>query len=90
MDILNYATVLPIIIICYAVGVICKAIDKLPDKFIPAIVAVVGGAIAVPALYFMPEFPATDVISAIAVGIASGLVSTGVNQIGKQITKKEG
>lgn len=89
MEILNYATVVPIIIICYLVGVLCKAVSKFPDEFIPVIVGVVGGIIAIPAMYIMPEFPATDVISAIAVGIMSGLASTGVNQIYKQI-KKDG
>lgn len=89
MDITSYATVVPIVIICYLVGVLCKAVSKFPDKFIPVIVGVVGGIIAIPAMYIMPDFPATDVISAIAVGITSGLASTGVNQVFKQI-KKEG
>jgi ribonucleotide monophosphatase NagD (HAD superfamily) len=36
-------------------------------------------------MYVMPDFPATDVISAIAVGIVSGLASTGVDQAVKQL-----
>lgn len=88
MDLSNYVTVLPIVIICYLVGVLCKAISKIPDKVIPVVVGVVGGIIAIPAMYIMPDFPATDVITAVSVGIMSGLASTGVNQIYKQATKQ--
>ena len=80
---------MPIIIICYLVGMICKSISKIPDKAIPWIVATAGALIGIPAMYVMPEFPATDVISAIAVGIASGLAATGTHQIYKQATKGE-
>lgn len=87
MDLSNCVTVVPIIIICYAIGCLCKVVEKIPDKCIPVIVAIAGGIIAVPAMTVMPDFPATDVITAISVGIMSGLTSTGVNQIGKQMTK---
>jgi ribonucleotide monophosphatase NagD (HAD superfamily) len=87
MDLSNYATVLPIVIICYLLGVLCKAIDKLPNKYIPVILGVAGGVIAIPAMYIIPDFPASDIITAIAVGIMSGLTSTGVNQVYKQISK---
>lgn len=87
MDLSNYATVVPIIVICYLVGVFCKTFDKIPDKWIPVIVGAVGGIIAIPASYIMPDFPAADLITAISVGIMSGLTSTGVNQIYKQISK---
>ena len=87
MDLSNYATVVPIVIICYLVGCMCKAIEMIPDKFIPVIVGVVGGIVAIPAMYIMPDFPATDIITAISVGIFSGLTSTGVNQIYKQIVR---
>ena len=33
----------------------------------------------------MPDFPANDLITAIAVGIVSGLSATGVDQIKKQM-----
>lgn len=89
MDITSYATVVPIVIFCYLVGMAGKAIDKVPDKFIPVIVGVVGGILGIPAMYIMPDFPATDIITAIAVGISSGLAAVGLNQIGKQI-KKDG
>mgnify|MGYP004473496699 FL=1 len=85
MDLSNYVTVLPIVVICYLAGIGCKAWSKTPDKLIPVIVGVIGGIIAFPAMYIIPDFPATDIITAISIGIMSGLASTGVNQIYKQI-----
>ena len=34
----------------------------------------------------VPDFPATDSLTAVAVGIVSGLAATGVNQLGKQLS----
>ena len=87
MDLSNCATVVPIVIICYLVGIGCKVSKKVSDKAIPVIVGIVGGIIAVPAMYVMKSFPAEDIITAISVGIMSGLASTGVNQIYKQAKK---
>ncbi|MCR5012235.1 MAG: phage holin family protein, partial [Lachnospiraceae bacterium] len=46
-----------------------------------------AGAIlgAVAFLIGMPDFPAADIITAIAVGIVSGLAATGVDQAIKQL-----
>lgn len=87
MDLSNCVTVVPIVIICYLVGIGCKASKKVSDKAIPVILGIVGGIIAVPAMYVMKSFPAEDIITAISVGIMSGLTSTGVNQIYKQSKK---
>lgn len=46
-----------------------------------------GGVLGVAGLYTMPDFPAGDVINAVAVGMASGLAATGVNQLYKQQCK---
>ena len=89
MDFSSYVTVLPIIVICYAIGLICKTLEKIPDKWIPVIVSVCGGLIAIPGMTVMPDFPATDIITAVSVGIMSGLASTGVNQVYKQVRKAE-
>ena len=40
-------------------------------------------------LFMMPDFPATDYITALAVGIVSGLAATGINQVYKQLSKGE-
>ena len=53
------------------------------------ICGVCGGALGVVGMMIMPEFPATDYITAVAVGIVSGLAATGANQIVKQLGKPE-
>jgi len=88
MDFANVGTVLAIVVICYLVGLLCKQLPKVKDELIPAIVGVTGGILGVVGMYVIPDFPAQDVMNAVAVGIVSGLASTGVNQAYKQI--KEG
>lgn len=89
MNLTNYITILPITIICLLIGMGLKQINKIPNKFIPVIVGFIGGLIAIPAMYIMKDFPANDVITAISIGIMSGLSSTGVHQVYKQTTKSE-
>lgn len=87
MNLSNYVTVVPIVVICYLIGLGCKQCEKIADKVIPVIVGIAGGILAIPAMYVMKDFPAEDVITAVSVGIMSGLASTGVNQIYKQSKK---
>lgn len=87
MDIFSMETVLAIVVITYLVGLGAKLCPKVKDNYIPAIVGVAGGILGVVGMYVIPNFPATDVLDAIAVGIVSGLASTGVNQIQKQVKK---
>jgi hypothetical protein len=89
LNISSYVTVVPIIIICYLLGLLCKAIKKVPDRYVTVIVGTAGGIIAIPAMYIMPAFPATDIITAISVGVMSGLMSTGVNQLYKKVKKDD-
>ena len=49
------------------------------------IVGVLGGILGVVGLYIMPDFPAGDIVTAVAVGIVSGLAATGIDQVGKQL-----
>lgn len=53
------------------------------------LVGAFGGVLGVIRMYVIPDFPAQDVLNAIAVGIVSGLASTGVNQVYKQIKESE-
>ena len=78
------ATVVCIIVICYLIGMACKASGKI-DKWIPIIVGASGGILGVIGMYTIKDFPAQDILNAIAVGIASGLASTGANQVVKQL-----
>lgn len=91
MEIANVGTVgtvVSIVVICLMAGVLCKQLPKVKDSFIPSIVGILGGALGVVGMYVIPNFPASNVLDAIAVGIASGLASTGAHQAIKQI--KEG
>lgn len=87
MEISTLGSVVGIVMICYIIGLGCKAYNKIPDKWIPVIMAVSGGLLGIVGLYTMPDYPATDIINAIAVGIFNGLAATGVNQIYKQQSK---
>ena len=73
-----------ITVICYLIGQIIKA-TRLDNKWIPCIVGLAGGALGAAGLYIMPDFPAGDILTAVSVGIVSGLAATGANQLGKQL-----
>lgn len=88
MDITQMGTVLAIVVICYLLGLGAKASEKFKDNYIPVLVGAVGGILGIVGMYVIKDFPANDVLNAIAVGIVSGLASTGVNQVYKQIVQK--
>lgn len=78
------ASVAAITVIAYLIGQAVKA-TALDNKWIPIICGAAGGALGALAMRIMPDFPATDYITAVAVGIVSGLAATGVNQAVKQL-----
>lgn len=82
------ASVAGIMVICYLVGQIIKAVG-LDSKWIPCIVGAVGGILGPVGMAIMADFPANDFLTAVAVGIASGWASTGAHQSVKQLKKKE-
>lgn len=87
MDFTQVSTVVAIVVITYLIGLGAKAIPQIKDNFIPIIVGVAGSILGIIGMYVIPDFPASDILNAIAVGIVSGLSSTGVNQIYKQVRK---
>lgn len=87
MDITQVGTVLAIVVITYLIGLGAKNISAIKDEVIPVIVGVCGGILGVVGMFVMPDFPAHDILNAIAIGIVSGLASTGVNQVWKQARK---
>lgn len=87
MDIMQIGTSLAIIVICYLIGLGVKTVPSIKDNMIPVIVGACGGVLGAIGMFVMPEFPANDIMTAIAVGIVSGLASTGVNQVYKQVMK---
>ena len=90
-NIFGIATIPSIIIICYLAAMAVKA-TRLDNKYIPVICGILGGILGVLAMFLVPDYPASDYFTAVAIGIVSGLSATGVNQIFKQLghTEKEG
>lgn len=88
MDITAVPTVVSIVVITYMIGVLSKAIIAIKDEWIPVIVGFSGGVLGIIGMYVIPEFPAQDWMNALAIGVMSGLASTGVNQIYKQLFVK--
>ena len=87
METFGIATVASIALICYCIGVVIKSIDIIDNKYIPAIVLIVGAALGALGMGIIPDYPASDIITAIAVGFASGGTATAVNQTIKQLSK---
>lgn len=87
MDISGFgiASVAVITVICYLIGMAVKA-TAIENKWIPIVVGVSGGVLGVVGMLIMADFPAMDYLTAVAVGIVSGLASTGVDQIAKQMS----
>ena len=86
MDItsLGITGVAAITVICLLIGQGVKA-SGLDNKFIPIICGICGAVLGIAGMFIMPDFPATDYITAAAVGIVSGLAATGANQVIKQL-----
>lgn len=77
------ATVPILVIICFGVGQCIKPCN-LDNKWIPAIMIPVGAVLGFLAFRIMPDFPASDPVTAVGVGVASGLAATGLHQVYKQ------
>lgn len=83
------ASVAAITVICYLIAQILKA-TPLDNKWLPGICGLVGAALGAGCLALgIPDFPAGDYITAVAVGIVSGLAATGANQVYKQLKSRE-
>lgn len=82
------ASVAAITVICYLIGLMVKAVPNINDKYIPIACGLAGAVLGMAGLYLsLPDFPASDPLTALVVGIVSGLAATGINQIGKQLTQ---
>ena len=80
------ASVAGITVICYLAAMAVKATGA-DNKWLPVICGVIGAILGVVGMYYMPGYPATDIITAIAIGIVSGLAATGADQVYKQLMK---
>jgi len=83
---LGIASVAGITALCYLAAMAVKA-TAVDNKWLPVICGLIGGILGVVGMFYMPDFPAADIINAVAIGIVSGLAATGINQAYKQLTK---
>ena len=87
MDILGIAAIPVITVICYGLAEVLKA-TPLDNKWLPAICIVIGACLGVVAFYIAPDLTlATDVLTALAIGIVSGGFATTVHQTIKQLSE---
>ena len=91
-EFLGFAPVLAITVLCFLIGYAWKTADKLNDKWIPVVCGLAGLVLGVVGRTVIDGFPATDAITAAAIGCVSGLGATGAHQVYKQLTSdgKEG
>jgi hypothetical protein len=77
-----------ITVACYLLALGIKALG-LDAKWLPVLCGIMGGGLGLAALYMGAQnFPASDPLTALAVGIVSGLAATGADQIVKQLGEK--
>ena len=87
LEFMGIASVAAITVICFLIAEAIKA-TPLDNKWLPVICGFLGGCLGIAGMYLMSDFPAHDILTAIAVGIVSGLAATGVHQIYKQLSEK--
>lgn len=84
MDTGTMGSVVGITVICYLAAMAIRA-TPLDRKWIPVICGGAGGLLGILGFFTMADYPAGDLLSAIAVGIVSGLAATGSHQVYKQV-----
>lgn len=89
MENFGMTPVVVITIIAYLIGEAVKLMPFIKNNWIPAICGAVGAVLGAAAMHLMPEYPAQDYLTAVAVGIISGLAATGANQVYKQVYPAE-
>ena len=87
MEITGIGRVAAITVVCYLAAQVIKA-TNLDNKWLPVICGILGGALGVLGMYIVADFPAADYLTAVAVGIVSGLAATGAHQVYKQLGGK--
>lgn len=73
-----------ITVICYLAALGVKQ-TPLANKWLPTLCGALGGVLGLLGNHLMEQFPADDPLTAVAVGIVSGLAATGVDQVAKQL-----
>ena len=84
----GFATVAAITALVFFIAEGVKRIG-FKDNLIPVLCGLVGAILGVVGYFLMPDYPAGDIMTAIVVGIESGLAATGGHQVYKQLTKMD-
>lgn len=88
MEYMGITSVAGITIICYLAATAIKQ-TPLANKWLPTLCGLLGGVLGFVGMQVIADYPAADPITAIAVGIVSGLAATGANQVFKQLNSKD-
>lgn len=88
MEVMGIGSVAAVTIICYLLGLTIRQ-TPLDNKWIPSIVGGFGLILGFVGWKVIPDYPATDWLTALAVGVVSGLASTGIDQIYKQFNPSD-
>lgn len=86
---LGFAPLMSIAVICYLIATALK-LTPLDKKWLPLICGVCGGMLGYVGMFIIENYPATDPLTSVAIGIVSGLSATGFHQRGKQLVSKNG
>lgn len=87
MELLGFTAVPAITVICYLLGEAVKD-SGLDNKYIPLTCGLGGLVLGIAAMYIMPSFPGTDLLTSAAIGVVSGLAATGVHQTIRQLSDR--
>ena len=83
------ANVAVITALVYVVGLLIKN-TPIDNKWIPSICGVCGIILGIVAFYVkVPDYPASDILTAAAVGAVSGAAATWVDQMYDQLSNKK-
>lgn len=88
----DFLPIAAVVVICVLIGMYLKwhfEGNERKSAAIPWILALCGGALGIIAKLIMPEYAEYDILTALAVGIVSGLAAGGAYQVIHQYKKIE-
>lgn len=89
MEFFGFTGVASVAIIVEVIALAYKNLTSADNKWLPVLCMVCGALLGVAAWFIYPEvYPASDLFTALAVGIASGAVAVAGNEAIKQFNDK--